>query len=200
MWRRGLVAAAFLLLPLEAFAGHISLQWDASPTAGVTYNVYWGTSSGNHPNSASAGTQTTYTVPNLTNGVRYYFVVRAVAGGVLSVPSNEVNGLPGSSLSFTDNPLVSGVHSMKLLHMTELRRAINAARAARGLTQVSWTTIGVGSLIRASHLNEMRTALNPVYQSFGLPLPTYVEPINVGTPIKALHIMELRTLVAAVSP
>jgi hypothetical protein len=201
---RGLVAAVFLLLPLDAFAGQIVLQWDASPTGGVTYSVYWGTSPGNHSlGVANAGTQTSYTVPNLTNGVTYYFVVRAVAGGgALSGPSNEVSGQPGSSISFSEHPLQPGVHSMKVLHMTELRNAINAARVARGAAPITnWTPIAAGTLIRASHITELRGALTTEYTARSLPAPVYVDSsLTAGTPIKALHVMQLRTFVIPLIP
>jgi hypothetical protein len=202
-WRRALVPVVFLLLPLDALAGQIVLQWDPSPTGGVTYNVYWGTSSGNHPNVASSGTQTSYTVTGLTNGVTYYFVVRAVAGGgALSGPSNEVSGQAGSSISFSEHPLQPGVHTMKLQHMTELRNAINAARGARGAAPITnWTPIAAGTLIRASHITELRGALTAEYTARSLPAPIYVDSsLTAGTPIKALHIMQLRTFVIPLIP
>jgi hypothetical protein len=198
---RAFLAALALLLPVDALAGQISLAWDASPTPGVTYSVYWGLSSGNHPNVADVGTQTSHTVQGLADNVTYYFVVRAVAtGGALSSPSNEVNGRTGSSLSFTDSPLVPGVHAMKLVHMTELRSRIDALRAARGQGAWSWTALSAGMMIRASHIAELRTALSTEYQARGVSLPeAYVDhPLAVGTPIKALHITQLRALVIAI--
>jgi hypothetical protein len=198
--RPGLLGALLMLLPVEALAGQIRLEWNASPTAGVTYRVYYGTASspeGNHPLIRNVGTQLTDTVPDLTNGVRYYFVVKAVsAAGAVSSASNEVSGFPGSSLSFTDDPLLPGVHNAKVVHMSELRSRIDGLRAARGLGPFSWTPIASGMMIRASHVNELRTVLSAEYVARNLQAPTYTDnPLAVGTSIKAVHITQLRTFV-----
>ena len=68
--------------------------WAASPTGNVTgYNVYRSTQSGG-PYSLAGSTGaavTTFADPNAPSGNTYYYVVRAVAGGVESVNSNEVS-------------------------------------------------------------------------------------------------------------
>ncbi len=68
--------------------------WAASPTSNVTgYNVYRSTQSGG-PYSLAGSTGaavTTFADPNAPSGNTYYYVVRAVAGGVESVNSNEVS-------------------------------------------------------------------------------------------------------------
>ena len=102
-------------------------------------------------------------------------------------------------LSFTDDPLVPGVHTMRLLHITELRTRITALRLARGLGTVGWTTLVAGStVIRASHITELRTALAAVYVAAGRVQPVYTDAtLSVGMPIKAAHISELRAAVRA---
>jgi hypothetical protein len=79
-----LILILFLATP-GAFAGTVSLGWDAPTTnedgtpltdlAG--YTVYYGTSSGVYTQLEDAGTATTYDVTNLTAGTTYYFVVTA---------------------------------------------------------------------------------------------------------------------------
>ena len=92
------------LSPASAFAGRVSLAWDRSPDPVAGYTVYYGTSSGNYTASANT-TQTTLTIQGLTNGVRYYFVVKAFSSsGVYSVGSNEVNGLPANLTPTLTNP------------------------------------------------------------------------------------------------
>lgn len=81
----------FLLLLLwavnQSYALDVEFKWDASPDADH-YEVYWGTSSGNYPNSDTTS-DTTYnlTLPDAT----YYFAVKAIGNrGLKSDYSREV--------------------------------------------------------------------------------------------------------------
>lgn len=70
----------------------VVLTWDASPTGGVTYNVYRGTTSGGEtttPINTAAITTLTFTDTNVTPGTTYYYTVEAVDSGGSSAPSNE---------------------------------------------------------------------------------------------------------------
>lgn len=70
----------------------VLLQWTASTTAGVTYNVFRGTSSGGEgtsPVNSSAISGTTYTDTNVTSGQSYFYTVEAVDSGGSSTASNE---------------------------------------------------------------------------------------------------------------
>lgn len=201
------VMVGALFAPPVVYAGSINLAWDASSSAVAGYVVYYGTSSGVYSGSADAGNQLTFTVNGLTNGVRYYFVVKAYSisstAGIFSGPSNEVNGLVPGSL-FTDDPLTPGVHAMRAVHIIELRTRINALRATYGLPAAVWTdaTLGSGSTtIKAIHFTEMRSALNAVYAARARTPPTYTDLTLVAgsTLIKAAHIAELRAAVLAVS-
>lgn len=72
----GLVAACPLLL-----SNKIEARWTASTSTWAGYEVRWGTSAGNYPNSSgtlAAGT-TAYTI-TVGGGGTYYVVVRAVQG------------------------------------------------------------------------------------------------------------------------
>jgi hypothetical protein len=79
----------------------VVLSWTAPTSNGGSpirgYDVYVGTSSGGEsttPVNTSLVTVTTYTVTGLTNGIRYYFVVKAVNAVGSSGPSNEVSAVP----------------------------------------------------------------------------------------------------------
>jgi hypothetical protein len=91
-----LALVILLMIPVTAHAGRISLAWNASTEQSVTgYRLYYGTASGVYTESIDVGASTTYTVQSLTNGTRYYFVVKAyTAAGLESAASNQVNGLP----------------------------------------------------------------------------------------------------------
>ncbi|MGO9274515.1 MAG: hypothetical protein ACLQOO_30510 [Terriglobia bacterium] len=72
----------------------VSLNWTASTTSGVTYNVYRATSSGGYNYSAPLATgisATSYTDCSVTLGQAYYYVTRAVSGSTTSVNSNEMS-------------------------------------------------------------------------------------------------------------
>jgi hypothetical protein len=72
----------------------VVLTWNASPTGGVTYNIFRGTTSGGEgttPINPSAVSLLTYTDTNVTPGANYYYYVEAVDAGGSSVPSNEAS-------------------------------------------------------------------------------------------------------------
>jgi PKD repeat protein len=96
-----------VLLSGSAFAGQVAVAWDA--VSGATgYRLYYGTASGNYASNVDTKTATSYTVTNLTDGVRYYFSVRAYNATTTSGYSSEVNTLVGSTTApvanFTATP------------------------------------------------------------------------------------------------
>jgi hypothetical protein len=71
----------------------VLLQWIASPTPNVTYNVYRGTSPGKEgttPVNSSVVSGTAYTDTNVSSGQSYSYVVEAVNSAGSSPASNEV--------------------------------------------------------------------------------------------------------------
>jgi len=70
----------------------VLLQWSPSPTSGVTYNVFRGTSKGGEgttPINPSAISGTSYTDTNVSSGTNYFYTVEAVNSGGSSAASNE---------------------------------------------------------------------------------------------------------------
>ncbi len=73
---------------------HIALSWTASTTAGVTYNVYRGTTSGGEGTTpyAQGLTGTSYSDTKVTSHTTYYYKVTAInSAGQESVLSNEAS-------------------------------------------------------------------------------------------------------------
>lgn len=73
-------------------AHSVVLSWAASPTLGVTYNVFRGTapgSEGTTPINTSPVTLLTYTDAGVAPGGSYYYTVEAVNSAGSSAPSNE---------------------------------------------------------------------------------------------------------------
>ena len=84
--------AAFLLLASSAFAAEVTLAWDANPEPDISYRISYGTAAGIHPTSVEAGRNLEVAVPDLAEGVTYYFIAQAVApDGRTSLPSNEIS-------------------------------------------------------------------------------------------------------------
>lgn len=88
------VASALAGMGNAAFAGSAALTWNASATTGQNaatgYNVYFGTTKGGpYPTKQAAGLNLSATVPGLTNGVEYCFVVTAFNTAGESGFSNE---------------------------------------------------------------------------------------------------------------
>lgn len=109
---------------------------------------------------------------------------------------------PVSPPTWTDSTLTAGSTPVKVVHITELRDAINNRRAAFGLAPATWTdsTLTAGTtVVQAVHITEMRTALGQVYTAAGVGQPSYTDPtLTAGTtPVKAAHITELRAAVSA---
>jgi len=87
-------APLWLAAALPCSAGamvNASLTWTASADASVTgYNIYYGGASGQYTNSVSAGIVTNAVVPDLMEGVTYFFGAKAHnAAGNESAFSNE---------------------------------------------------------------------------------------------------------------
>jgi len=104
--------------------------------------------------------------------------------------------------TFTDDPLVAGTTTVKAAHLTELRAAVNTARALWNLPAATWTdpTVTAGAtLIRLVHVAELRAAIDAAYVAANATLPTYTDPtLTAGvTPVKAAHLQELRAAVRA---
>ncbi len=78
----------------------VELVWNAIPNAGVvSYNVYYGTQSGQYTDSVSFGSLTEVVVHGLTSGQSYYFAVTAVdAYGDESPYSSEAVGVAAAPL------------------------------------------------------------------------------------------------------
>ena len=68
----------------------IDVEWNASPTSGVKYNVYRATTSGGPYSAIATGLITDeYTDESVNENTTYYYVVKAEKTGIESVASNE---------------------------------------------------------------------------------------------------------------
>src|SRR4026208_1637941 len=115
--RLGRLLGLFLFMGLwggVAQAATVTLAWDRSTDPNVTgYTLYWGNQSGSYPGSLNVGNVTQAQVSGLTDGMPYYFVVRAYnSAGTLSSPSVVVSrrvGIPFSVRGDFDGDFKSDV-------------------------------------------------------------------------------------------
>ncbi len=92
----------FFLFPGQSNSAQVNLAWDPgdqSVAAGnpvvAGYKVHYGIASRNYPSTIEVGNTTSTTVPNLQDGVTYYFAVTAYdSSGRESPYSNEVSYQP----------------------------------------------------------------------------------------------------------
>jgi hypothetical protein len=69
----------------------VTVAWDANDPVPDGYILYWGTTSGLYPDSHDVGAATQYTIPDLQEGVTYYFAVKAYDDGNESDYSAELS-------------------------------------------------------------------------------------------------------------
>ena len=169
----------------------IDLTWTATPNA-HHYQVERASNLGGAFNVLNSNVATTtYTDNTVTSVNAYLYRVRSAdAGGNLSVPGSiDV----ATAITFTDNPLTAGTTLVKAQHVTELRQAVNAVRAAANLGAATWTDSSLTNvLVKAVHIQELRTNLDQALNSLSLPPGSYTDTSLSGVKIKKVHVDELR--------
>jgi hypothetical protein len=154
-----------------------------------TDNVNWtvrGTSSTN-----------TFSESGLTVSTTYFYKVRAIKADTTASAFSPINA--ATTMAFTDPSLTTCGVVVKGVHITQLRSAINLARASVGLAAFTFTdpSLPAASLvIKAVHLTELRSAMAGFTSAIGV-TPSYTDPTIVPgtTTIKAVHLQELRDLI-----
>ncbi|HYV24763.1 MAG TPA: RHS repeat-associated core domain-containing protein [Pyrinomonadaceae bacterium] len=114
--------------------------------------------------------------------------------GQLLVTATVNTGGWGAPPAFQDNPLVVGQTTIRSVHITELRTAIDAVRSHSNLGNYPWAAPAApGDPVSIAPIQEMRTALD---QALGA--GSYAGGLASGQPILKVHIQELRDRILAV--
>lgn len=167
-------------LTWTAAPGAHHYQVERAPNLGGTFTVL-------NSNVAT----TTYTDNTVTSVNAFLYRVRSAdAVGNLSAPGSiDV----ATAITFTDNPLTVGSTQVKAVHVTELRQAVNAVRAAANLSAATWTDSSLTNVaIKAVHIQELRTNLDQALSALGLSTSPYTDASLTGIAIKKVHLDELR--------
>jgi hypothetical protein len=124
-------------------------------------------------------------------GATSYQIERRAAGSAFSTIGTS------STTTFSDHSVVAGAAYQYRV------RALNPAGAALGAPELATTVIfdddplTPGTYIKASHISQLRTAVNAVRSLAGLSAVAFPDAAVPGVVIKANHIVELRTSVDA---
>ena len=93
-------SAPSALTATASSASQINLSWTASPTPGVTYTIFFGTSAGSIGTVLASGVSSTnYAAMNLNISAMYYFTVEAVSANGNSPLSNTASATTQAAAS-----------------------------------------------------------------------------------------------------
>jgi hypothetical protein len=169
-------------------ASGISLSWSAPNTA-TSYTVYRRSAPGVYSFVANVPVGTSYVDNTVSAGSAYQYVVTAWNADGESVPSNTIFT---TAFTFTDS-VVPGM-TIKLLHFTEMRTAINGLRALAGIPAFSFSapTPDVGVTVMKLHVDGLRTALNEARFQLGVNTIVFSDSDLSVVPIRAAHVAEIQ--------
>ena len=194
-----LVNGSITVSPLPAPTGvvataagtsQVNITWTA--VGGADYYEVWRSSFGDEYAIVGSPSAPVFTDSTVAPDTTYLYRVRAID------PSDDPSGFsnldPATTIVFTDDPLTA-LTTIKVVHITQLRTAVNAFRAAADLDPLDADgTIASGAAVKAQHILDLRLGLNEARSVLGLSAVAYTDPtITVGvTTIKAAHVTELR--------
>jgi beta-lactamase superfamily II metal-dependent hydrolase len=178
------------LLATRSGASEITLTWTPTPGADH-YNVYRSDHGGAFALVGSS-LSAAFTDSGRASDTTYLYKVRALSA--LGEESSSSNVDLATTVAFTDAALSSGTTTIRAVHYLELRTAVNAVRAAAGLSAFTFTDPSLAGMpVKAIHLGELRTALDAARAVIGTPAVTYGNTVTPGaTPVRAAGILELR--------
>jgi hypothetical protein len=162
----------------------IMISWN--PSSGATqYELVRGS------NAPVVTAATNYVDNSVAAGTSYVYKVRALDAA--SNPSPYSARDAATTIFFTDDPLIASLTEIKSVHLTELRTAVNAMRAAASLGASSFTDPSP-AIVKAAHVTELRTALDAARSVLGLPALAYTDSaLAADYAVKATHTQELRS-------
>lgn len=131
---------------------------------------------------------TSFNDSGLTANTTYLYEVRATAPGL---PASDFSAADAATTVIFTDPALNNTVTVKAVHVTQLRTAVNAMRAAAGLTPFAFTD-GTLATIKALHVSQLRSALDAARAAIGLPDLTYTNTALAGVAVKAVHLTELR--------
>lgn len=170
----------------------VDLVWNTSAGA-TSYQVYRkSVVSGGSTSVCSPVAPTVSCTDALASAnTAYAYYVVALNG---ATPSGNSAYALATTVVYTDDPIVAQTTSVKAVHITQLRTAVNAVRTLAGLGAASWTTtVNTGSTVNAADVTDLRTNLDAAMTILGLTTGGYTDGVLTGVVVKAAHLSEIRT-------
>ncbi len=130
----------------------------------------------------------------VASSAAYIYRVRAVdQNNQLSQPSN----IDLAAAMTFDDPSLQGA-TIREVHLTQLRQAVNFIRQAAGYAAFnSWTDpppLAQTVNVKKAHVDELRNKLNEAATTLSLPAPTYATITQQISVVEAEHFLQLRRL------
>lgn len=181
------------LVATAASTTQVNLTWNPS-TGAAQYEIQRASSSS--PAFATIATtgSANYADASASANAAYVYRVRALDSASRPSPFSAPDA--ATTFLFTDDPVVAAATPIEAAHLTQLRQAVNALRAAASLSEATFTdpTLSASIRVKAVHLQELRNALDPARATLALPALAYTDPTLTATVTraKAAHIQELR--------
>ena len=174
----------------------VELRWSQVPGA-TSYRVYRRSAAVPSPALIASPTAINFTDTVVSMGATYVYYVSAVGSSSESAYGPHA---AATLVDFTDLALSEVPTTIKAVHMTELRSAVNAFRAAASQTAFSFSETAA-PIVKAIHLQDLRTALAQAYSALGFASPSYTDPTITPfvTTVKAAHLEQLRSAVQSAS-
>lgn len=174
------------LVATATSTAQVNVTW--SGVSGADHYEIWRSVNGGDYALAGTAPASPFNDSALSANTTYLYRVRAVDAA--DDPSGFSNIDAATTIMFTDDPLVAP-STVKALHLTQLRSAVNAMRASAELAPLgSDPTVASGAAVRAAHVTDLRTALTAARDAIGLSTLAYTDAI-LGV-VKAIHVTELR--------
>jgi hypothetical protein len=177
------------VLTATGAAAQVDVSW--TPVGGATSYQVW--RSAHNGAFTLRGSTSSLAMTDSSVIASTSYVYRVQAHGPLGVIAYSNVDL-ATVFNFTD-AIEQEVTTIRSVHVSHLRQAINAARIAVGRAAIGFTDPTLaGILVKRVHVIEMRNEVSAIRAAVGLPPIAYTDPaITTGlTTPKAAHMNELR--------
>lgn len=181
------VAAPTNVVATALTSTQVAISWSAS-TGATQYEVRRKAAGGAYTLIGTVST-TSFTDSAVAANQTYLYTVRALATGVASGDS----ALDYATTVIFSEEIVGGQTRVKLLHLTQLRTAVNAFRAAAGLPAIAFTD-AAPTIVRKVHVDQLRNGLLEARAALGLS-PLVLTEAEQPPLVRGAHFLSLRAAV-----
>ncbi|HEU4386155.1 MAG TPA: hypothetical protein VFV34_00050 [Blastocatellia bacterium] len=182
-----------------ASATQIQVTW-STVSGAARYEIQRSANYNNPTDNGFSTVTTNGTSPypdSATTGNAYVYRVRAFDQFNNASPFSNID--LATAIGFSEDPVSNGM-TVKEVHITQLRQAVDAVRIASGLPAATWTDpppLAQIVTIKKIHIEQLRSNLDDARLALTLPAPTYIDPTitQFVTTVKAANVQQLRQLV-----